>query len=190
MTTLDKRCFKVDRPNAWAMTIGFVKNNNQHHFQSMWLDVTRKPFPMLMTYNRSNTPFELSKIGGRMDLENINLDFKYIVTLSKEYFVKNDIKLWEETCSNGLFDIWNPAAPYSRFEDCKTHPSKFRIQLLRVYEIKEKIKSTFIEHKSSRVDHIIGEGNRRVQIKKPIMTDDQFQQYRQLLEETVSNYLY
>ena len=189
MTTLDKKCFKVDRPNAWAMTLGFSKNNQQH-FQSMWLSVTRNKFPMLMTYNRSKTPFKLSNIGGRMDLENINLDFKYIATLSNEYFVKNDIKLWEETCSNGLFDIWNPMAPYTRFDVCKSPPRKFRVQLLRIYEIKDRIKSAYINNASTHVDHIIGENTRRVQIKKPVMTDDQFRQYRQLLEKTVSNYLY
>jgi len=41
---------------------------------------------------------------------------KYVVKLARIFHLSkgNNIKIWNEFCTNGLFNIWNPAAPYNR----------------------------------------------------------------------------
>ena len=41
---------------------------------------------------------------------------KYVAKLARIFHLStgNDIKIWNEFCTNGLFNIWNPAAPYNR----------------------------------------------------------------------------
>ena len=40
---------------------------------------------------------------------------KYVAKLERIFHLStNDIKIWNELCTNGLFNMWNPAAPYNR----------------------------------------------------------------------------
>ena len=40
---------------------------------------------------------------------------KYVAKLARIFNISsNHIKVWNEFCTNGLFNIWNPAAPYNR----------------------------------------------------------------------------
>lgn len=41
---------------------------------------------------------------------------KYVAKLARIFHLStgNDIKIWNEFCTNGSFNIWNPAAPYNR----------------------------------------------------------------------------
>jgi hypothetical protein len=110
---VDQRCFKIDRPNAMAMISGFYKNGKLHQ-QSIWLDVTAKPFPMLISLNRRPTRFRLSELGRHHNPEEFSIPYRYIAMLDSEYYIKNDIRLWEKICSNGLFDIWDPISPCCR----------------------------------------------------------------------------
>jgi 5-methylcytosine-specific restriction protein A len=183
---IDKRCFKIDKPNALVMIAGFRKHGRIHH-QSIWVDVAKKPFPMLITLNRTPTRFQLSRLGKNLALERYSMPLKYIALLDSQYFIRNDIELWETVCSNGLFNIWDPVAPYNRLTEAKTDPSRFRIQLLRIYEINEEFSSDDIVAASSRIDHLTF-SNRKVTIKRPVIPEDEFQHLKELLVDSVSAY--
>jgi hypothetical protein len=180
---VDRRCFKIDRPNAMAMISGFFKDGKLHR-QSIWLDVITKPFPMLISLNRSPTPFHLSELGRRLNPEEFLIPYKYVAMLDSEYHVTNDMRLWEKICSNSLFDIWDPFSPYRRFAESKSDPSRFRIQILRIYEINEEFQPNQIVPVSSRIDHLITP-RRTFTIKAPVIPDREFYSIKVLLEESI-----
>jgi hypothetical protein len=184
---VDRRCFKIDRPNAMAMISGFFKDGKLHR-QSIWLDVTTKPFPMLISLNRRPTRFHLSELGGHLDPEEFSIPYRYIAILDSEYHIKNDMRLWEKICSNGLFDIWDPFSPYRRFSESKSDPSRFRIQLLRIYEINEEFQPNQIVPVSDRVDHLIA-SRRTITIKDPVIPDQEFFSIKVLLEKSVGGFI-
>ena len=127
-------------------------------------------------------------MGDCLDPEKMSLPHSYIAVLDSDYFIKNDINLWEEVCSNGLFDIWNPISPYNRFSDCGSDSSKFRVNLLRIYEINEVFSDEDIYPVTRRIDHLIPE-NRKVTIKKPVIHDSEFKQTKRKLISSVDKFL-
>lgn len=184
---IDKRCFKIDKPNAFAMISGFYKDGNLKR-QSIWCGVRAMPFPMLITLNRTPTKFIVSEPYRLRNLEEFSIPYKYIADLDSQYFIKNDKRLWQRICSNGLFDIWDPVSPYSRFAQCKSDPSSYRIQLLRIFEINKEFHDADIEHKSDRIDHLTTT-NRNVTIKQAVIPDEDFLRLRSLLKESVSEFM-
>lgn len=184
---LDTTCLKIDRPNAKAMVHGFRKEGKLHR-QAIWLAVKDGAFPALLTLQRTATPFKVSRIGQEMDSENFSMPLKYVVALDSEYFIRNEMALWESVCSNGLFDIWQPGQPYLRFAQAKSKPAKFRIQLLRVYEIDYEFKSGDIQFVSDRIDRLVS-STREVVIRQPLIPDDGFKVLKALLELSVTTYL-
>jgi 5-methylcytosine-specific restriction protein A len=183
---IDKRCFKIDKPNALAMIGGFGAVGHIRH-QTIWVDVMKKPFPMLITLNRSPTHFQLSERGRSLHPDKYLMPLRYIAELDSEYFVRNDMELWKTICTNGLFNIWDPIAPYNRLAESRTDPSRFRIQLLRIYEIKEDFSSDDIVAVSSRIDHLVAP-NPEVTIKNPVVNEEEFHHIKTLLIESVSKY--
>jgi hypothetical protein len=184
---IDKRCFKIDRPNAFAMINGYRKNGKINR-QSIWCAVSDFPFPMLITLNRSRTPFKVNALHSSKDLEQFSIPSKYIASLDSQYVIKNDINLWKRVCDNGLFDIWDPIAPFSRFDQCKSDPKKFKIQLLRVFEISEEFGESDVIAVSSRVDHLMST-RRSITIKQPVVTDEEFRQTKSLLKKSISEFM-
>ena len=184
---LDSTCLKVDRPNAKAMIDGFEKEGKVHR-QSIWLAVKDRQFPALLTLQRVPTRFKMSVIGERMDPESFAIPLKYVADLDSEYFVKNTMSLWQILCSNGLFDIWQPDQPYERFAQSRSHPSRFRIQLLRVYEIDNEFAPTDIEYASTRIDKLISPV-RHVAVRRPLIADVDFAGVKALLKRSVAEYL-
>lgn len=80
----------------------------------------------------------MSVTGKNLRPNNFVTPYKYIATLPGpkfEYFIKNGMELWKKLCTDMLFGVWDPFAPYNRFADSNKPKSKFRIQLLRIYEI-------------------------------------------------------
>jgi hypothetical protein len=189
---LNKTCLKIDKPNAKAMIVGYCKDGKLNQ-QSIWLAVkdwlTAKDrvSPSLLTFNRSPTRFELSQIGEETDAEDVKISFKYIAELDREYFVRNDITLWETVCSNGLFDIWNPEAPYKRFDQAKSDRARFRIQLLRIYEIDHEFNNNDIRHASSRIDKLKSL-TQEVEIIGPVIPNEEFHNIKELLEDSIGPY--
>ena len=52
---------------------------------------------------------------------------KYVVKLAKVHHLsRNHIKIWNEFCTNGLFNIWNPAAPYNRLNKKEHQVNSFK----------------------------------------------------------------
>src|SRR5665648_829149 len=98
--TIQTTCFKIDKPNAKALILGFDKNGKSIH-QSIYCDVKKRHFPMLITYNKSPSRFPLSKIGYDLNDDNRQLKMKYIVDFVGEYFIQNKIELWNIICING-----------------------------------------------------------------------------------------
>jgi hypothetical protein len=172
------------------MIEGFRDKDGNLVRQSIWLDVRSKQFPMLVTLNRTPTKFrsDLSDCGIKLNSDDFSINHKFIVHLDSVYFVKNDMSLWNDVCSNGLFNIWKPEAPFSRFKDSESDAANYRICLLRLYEIYEEFKSHEIVAVSSRIDHL-KPPNRVVTIKKAILSDEEFRKTRKLLEDSVCKYL-
>ncbi len=184
--TLSRRCFKTDKQNAKAMIEGFSKNGKKLH-QAIYCDVADKPFPMLITLNRSATRFKLSEVGLSLHAEDYNIPLKYIALLDNQYFIKNEIQLWEKLCNNGLFDIWFPASPFIRFEESKKQSKYYRLFLLRLYEINEEFDNKEVVPVSDRIDHI-KRNDLRVILKKPIVNDYEFKKIKELLENSVKEH--
>lgn len=183
---IDKRCFKIDRPNAFAMINGYYKNDKINR-QSIWCDVVVKPFPMLISLNRTPTRFKVNEHYRNQNLEEFTIPYKYIATLDSEYFIKNDTRLWKKICRNGLFDVWDPVAPYTRFDECRSDPSRYRIQLLRIFEINEEFDDADIIPANDRIDHLTT-SSRTVTIKRPVITKNNFEKIKTLLKKSVSRF--
>jgi hypothetical protein len=170
------------------MVKGFRHDGIIRH-TSIWVDVKNKEkrFPALISLNRSPTKFKLSDLGKRLDTKDFRLPYKYVATFASEFIIKNDINLWNIICGNGLFDIWNPQAPYNRLDKCKSSPSQFRIFLLRLYEIDHEFKDSDVSHDGDRIDHLVVD-NKKVNLEKPVLSDLEFGEIKSLLEKSVIPY--
>lgn len=187
MEELYHDCFKIDKSNAISMIKG-VNINGQNVHQSIWLDVKNKKFPKLLTLNKRETRFPLSRIGKSLSSDNIVIDYKYVVVLDTEYFVRNDISLWERICSNGLFNIWEPEAPLKRFNEAKSDPTSYRIQLVRVFEIHNAFRDEDVIPAGRQYHHLVC-SSKTVYIKKPIISNEEFKRIKNLLAISVKDFL-
>jgi hypothetical protein len=184
---LNLHSFKIDSANAKAMIDGFKKDGKLYH-QAIYCIAKDRKSPALITLDKHPTKFPLSKIGRNLYADKYSIPYKYIASLEGEYPIKNNITLWEEVCNNGLFDIWAPEAPYSRFEESKLNSKHFRIILLRVYEILEE----FSEDELERHDkfHKIMRDDRMVTLAREIISDDEFRDIKDLLKKSIDKYGY
>jgi hypothetical protein len=183
---LSESCFKIDKTNAKAMIKGFPKDG-ELRYQAIWCDIDEKPLPMLITLNQWPSQYKRyeSEIGKGLKSNSFSIPYKYIAKVEKQYFIKNDMKLWKTICNNGLFDIWQPIAPSERYKKLKTEPSKYRILLLRIYEIWEEFDPREIN--IARKDTLKAK-ERRVTIKKPVIDDVEFTRIKSLLEHSIRDY--
>lgn len=183
---LSDSCFKIDKTNAKAMIEGFPKDGKLRH-QAIWCDIAEKPLPMLITLNiwPSQYKRDESETGKGLKSNSFSIPYKYIAKVQEQYFIVNDMRLWETICKNGLFDIWQPIAPFKRYDELETKPSKYRILLLRIYEIWEEFDPR--EIKRSRKDTLKAT-DRSVTIKKPVIDDVEFMRIKSLLEHSIRDY--
>jgi len=188
MWELHERCFKIDKTNAKAMIDGYLRNGKLNR-QAIWCAVRDAPFPMLITLNRTRTKYRLSKIGKSITFDDYSIPYKYVADLDPgdEYFIKNDHKLWDTVCKNGLFDVWEPDAPYKRFADSRSDQTKFRIQLIRIWQIKEEFSEDEIMPANPWIDHLIS-CDRSVTPEKPILTDTEFKKIKSKLISSVKDF--
>ncbi|MBN3033778.1 MAG: DUF1016 family protein [Candidatus Saganbacteria bacterium] len=182
---LVSECLRIDSANAKAMIEGVIKNGKIIH-QCIYCLAKPKKFPKLITLESSPTKYTLSRIGQDLRSDDYKMPFKYVACLEKEYFIKNDIHLWNIVCKNGLFDIWEPEAPYQRYKGSKLHPKGFNIALLRIYEIDRVFtdddirKTVFFHHIKS--DDLL------VELVHPLVSDEEFQNTKSLLEKSIMGY--
>jgi hypothetical protein len=101
--------------------------------------------------------------------------------------MRNDISMWQTVCNNGLFDIWDPTAPYDRLAMSRSDPAELMIQLVRIYEMDGQLDSRDVRSVSDRIDHLVGP-QRTVTIKGPVVTDGEFHKIKALLVSSVSQY--
>lgn len=185
--TLSERCFKIDGFNAAGMIEGFEKNGETSN-TSIWCDVILKPFPMLITLKKRPTSYESSSLVREIKLEDYK--HKYIAVYDSQYPIKDDERLWDTICHKGLFDIWKPEAPHKRFSrpKCKSPSSKFRIVLLRIWEIEEEIKKEKIipiGHNGRFAN--LSSDSLEVILKRPIIDDKKFEEIKNLLKESIKS---
>ncbi len=198
MINISSNCFKVDKPNYVALTEGFSVNGNRFN-QSIWCDVEVKPFPMLLTIqkckarksyvlNSNCKSYDLTRYFTAFNDFSRPIEYKYIAEYVNQYHIENDMRLWETICNNGLFDIWDPIAPFRRFDTCKSHPSSFRIILIRVYEIEIPIHTSIINRDLRLTDRIFDYSKLSVTTKRPIISDTDFQVLKEKLENSIYNF--
>jgi len=187
MPQLAQNTFRLDWTNAKALITGFPKNGKKIH-QIMYCFTRVPQFPALISYNRSKTRFELSEIGWNLNNQTNLPPLKYIADLIDTYIVDNDIKLWEIVCNNGLFDIWQPIAPFTRFQESRS--GAYYIGILRIYEIEETfvLGKDVIENSNLRNPPSIINNKRNVTILRPVITDEEFYSSVQLLEDSIKQY--
>ncbi len=181
-------CFKIERSNAYAMIRGLPKDGQIIH-QSIYCAVKEWTFnpPRLITLHRRPTKYKVNELYGYLRTEHCVIPYKYIATLVNEYHIENSPKLWERICGNGLFDIWDPVAPYDRFKLCKSDPSKYRILLLRIFEIDKEFDKNEICWPNTRLDRLKSK-DRHVKIKEPVIKNAEFSKLQLLLEESISGF--
>lgn len=135
----------------------------------------------LIILNKHPSRFELSRIGLNLDAENYEIENKYVAHQVKSYKIINVSELWHKLCSNGLFDIWEPIAPFNKYNE-NADPSNFSISLLRVYELEEPVPDEFvtINDRNASLKCPI-----QAKIKKPIVTDKDFKEIKEKLENAL-----
>lgn len=62
---------------------------------------------------------------------------KYVAKLARIFHLNtNHIKIWNEFCTNGLFNIWNPAAPYNRLNEQQHQVNPFNYNFnIKEYDV-------------------------------------------------------
>jgi hypothetical protein len=116
------------------------------------------------------------------------MPLKYAATLVSEFFIKNNMVLWESLCSNGIFDIWEPSEPHRRFSQARSNPANFGIQLLRIYEIDREFQPEDISFASSRIEKLVSI-EAAVCVIAPVISDENFAKLGNLLRHSVKRYL-
>jgi len=183
---LNRRCFKIDKANAKAIIDGFVRDGIKEH-QSIYCFTREMQHPELITLDKGVTRFTLSTIGEALNSENYSIPYRYVAEMIEVFHVSYESKIWEELCHNGLFDIWDPIAPYLRFRESKRNPEKFSIGLFRVYEIEEEFSEAEIE-KGDR-HHMLKRRDLAVTCRRPLLKDAEFEKIHALLKSVAVKYL-
>ncbi len=187
---INSHALKVEKQNAKAMIDGFRKNNNRYyvtifcaHKKAKSIENDFKKRPKILTATRRSRPnkeYPLSPIGENLNANNYDIPAKYIAVLDRIFHIDNDIKIWEELCNNGVFDIWEPQAPFNNL-DGKIDQM---ILLLRIFQIdcdltKQIERGTYFDK--------ITEQN--VKIVRPIIHNNEFEDIINKVKDAVSPYL-
>ncbi len=135
---INSYALKVERQNATAMTEGFWKDNKHYyvtistaHKKAKSMQKYFKTIPKILVQKRRKRRPEylLSSIGKKLNVSNYK--DKYVAVLDRIFHIKNNINIWNKLCLNGVFDIWEPKAPFNSLNG-KTDQM---ILLLRIFQI-------------------------------------------------------
>jgi hypothetical protein len=162
---------KVERQNAKAMVEGFMKDSERHYIsifaaskKSISLKKDFQTFPKLLENNNARDPkkiYPLSHIGKKMAAELYEVPHRYVAVLDRIFHIKNEINLWKDICTNGLFDIWEPQAPFN----CLNEKENPMVLLLRIYEVDYDFKNDIRWYN----DHYSLIPKSRVKLVKPVI---------------------
>ena len=119
--------------------------------------------------------------------------YNYAVYVDQIYYINNDAgankKLFQELCSNDLFNQWNYIAPCNRLMGKKC--GNAQIGLFRIYNIRNPILRGDIqtyEKGNSRFWDELDDTSRDVGVVNPIIPDDEFDNMRIKLESTLKKH--
>ena len=192
---------KVERENAWAMTQGYRKDkDNDLYYVSIFTSsedavilengfAERDRFiPQVLSYTiGKQEEFPVSQWGHSMPVsydEQFPLPHKYVAILNSIFYLKKEvhdnrgIEIWGVLCNNGIFDIWEPAAPYHRLTGYfdmqrggkKKTIMKPQILLLRVFELDRTLS---VEHRHAPKDWVTSSGDGApLTLKRPVIPYD------------------
>jgi hypothetical protein len=148
--------------------------------------VCEKKFPRLITLDKlPMTKFSLSKIGKEMGADNYTIPYKYVTLLVKTYSIKKDnTDLWQEICTNNLFDIWEPTEPH-RLLLTKKKP---KIGLFRIYKIKEEFDECEIITVGTRGNHRIIRDDLNVTLMASVVGPNEFKKTQSLSDSSIKKY--
>jgi len=137
---LNEQTLKVERENAKAMIEGFDKGADHYHVsiftahkQAKSIQMNFKEVPKLLSTKRSppRPEYPLSPIGRALWADRYEPKYKHVAVLDRIFHIHNTLGIWKELCSDGVFDIWDPVAPYNSLVG-KADP---QILVLRIFEI-------------------------------------------------------
>ncbi|MCK4927030.1 MAG: hypothetical protein KAS11_01055 [Candidatus Aenigmarchaeota archaeon] len=180
---LDK-CLKIGKANAKAMIYGFKKENVLLH-QGIYCFNMAKQFQLaLMVVNSGRSRYKLSDIGNDLNSDDFTVENKYLISVVKFKGIENKTEFWDEICTNGLFDIWDPSAPFKKYNENK-NAQNFCIGLLRIYELDEIISDDLIKVNDRNA---ILKKTLTVKIKRPIINDAEFNEIKDKLDRTLDKF--
>lgn len=190
---------KVERENAWAITNGYRKSAGLYYvsiFTALEDAVILKNgfterdrfIPQLLSYRTSQEEqYPVSKWGLLMGVSDYTHPFlllhRYVAILDRIFYIKKEfhddrgMELWEVLCNNGIFDIWEPVAPYHRLtghfdleRGGKKNIMRPQILLLRVFELD---RTLGVEHRKTHTDLVVSSGDGTpLTLKKPVIPYD------------------
>jgi hypothetical protein len=197
---VDSHTLKLEKENAVAMTEGFLKNGERHHVsiftaseESVALKVGDfRHHPKLLTPKKAPPKkiFPLSLIGMSLDVRYCDYDSKanYVAFIDTIFHIKHDIRIWNELCNNGVFDIWDPKAPYNMLtHDAKNMPVERKdpmILLLRIFKINDNFRGNI---KQRQFWNIITP--RKVNLIGPVISNVRFEEIKAKIRHTLNNIL-
>jgi len=137
---INEKTLKVERENAKAMIEGFDKGADHYyvsiftaHKQAKSVQMNFKEVSKLLSTKRSppRQEYPLSSVGRALWADRYEPKYKHAAVLDRIFHIHNTLGVWKELCSNGVFDIWDPVAPYNSLAG-KIDP---QILLLRIFEL-------------------------------------------------------
>lgn len=218
---LNTNTLKAEKVNALAWTIGMKKDDRttktsiftaSKHSWSLKKNFNRCP-KLITTFPTIHTEYPLSEIGNKLQFENRDsIPLKYVAVLTTVFHIKNKIEIWKDFCNNGIFDIWNPAAPYNSLNLPSHFISDFDVEseqysslnekkdpmilLIRVYELDNEYSNDDVlvwskgrtKGVNTHFDKIKDDVNRKVLLKNPVIQDDDFYEIRRKLIDTLDRH--
>lgn len=191
-------CIKIDKYNFKSMLEGYEKNGKIIR-TSIYCQTIRFPDNFLITPSKGNDdskrpPSQLGlnlfdgKSGSQIGDIQYPLELKYIAKIDTIYELKdNSFVFWKEICTNDLWDIWKPEAPYTTLEKSSRNDKKIFLYLLRLLFVNR----TFIFKedwdKISDYTNILLK-DIKVNIIKPVLPNTEFSNIKTKLEDTLSKF--
>lgn len=194
---INNHTFKIELVNIKAMIEGFRKDDENFHVSIYTAhksahSIKNDPykFPKVITpHSKKRKEYPLSAIGKSIDGPVYKFDFKYLAVIDRIFYLKeNNIKMWEELCTNGIYDIWEPEAPYNNLKDENGQDKKApQILLLRIFEI-NKIFNDEVQ-KGSYSDMLPNATETEIQLVRPIISNEEYKRIITKIRKAVERYL-